>query len=50
VVTGGSGGMGAKICEELSLRGGRVFSVDVVEPKIKIPQIAYLHCDVTDAN
>lgn len=50
VVTGGTGGIGAAICERFVREGASVYATDIAPPKTTMPGIEYIQHDVTQQN
>ena len=50
VVTGGSSGLGMKICAILGIRGYRVVNLDIKRPELDVPNVEFVQCDVSDPN
>jgi NAD(P)-dependent dehydrogenase (short-subunit alcohol dehydrogenase family) len=48
VVTGGSGFIGGNLLKNLSSLGVKVACLDIVKPKIKLKNIFYYYCDITN--
>lgn len=50
LLTGGTGGIGRQIMEDLSQAGARVVIVDVKEPEFKLPKnVSFYICDITNS-
>ena len=50
IVTGGSGGIGAAVCEMLAERGFTVFNLDLAAPTKPSPAVTHIGVDLSDAD
>ena len=48
IVTGGSGFVGNNLLKNLSLLGAKVASIDIAKPKLKMKNVHYFYCDITN--